>query len=140
MASASANEKSVINPREYIQVLYNTCYGGFRLSEEASKLYHQRKKMHDSTYEEVWYREIPRHDPELIKIYYELGCYFNSSFSAIEVKQIERKYENFYEIKEYDGLESVYINEQAYKLDVIEKILKNGMTNDEKISELNKLF
>ena len=139
MASASANENPFINPK-YFQVLHNTCYGGFSLSEKAYELYHKRKKMHDPTYEEVWYREIPRHDPELIKIYYELGCHFGGTFSAIEVTQIERKYENFYEIKEYDGLESVYINEQAYKLYVIEKILKNGMTNDEKISELNKLF
>ncbi len=29
---ASANEKSVVSPRENIEVLYNNCCGGFSLS------------------------------------------------------------------------------------------------------------
>jgi len=46
-------------------------------------LYYQQKKRDDPTYEGVRYRDISRHDPELIKIYYELGNYF----SAIKINK-----------------------------------------------------
>lgn len=80
------------------KVAYNSCYGGFCLSEEAETLY---TKLGGKPAE---YGEYCRHDPILIKVIETLGDAASARFSSIKIKSIEG---NKYIIKEYDGLESV---------------------------------
>ena len=81
------------------KVVINDCYGGFGLSEEANKRYAELSG------KECLSWEIPRHDPNLIKVVEELGSDAASGFCAnLKIVTIE---ENKYYIKEYDGLEEV---------------------------------
>jgi len=66
---------------------------------------------------------------------------FVSFFFLVGV--IPKKYEKYYDIQEYDGLESVAIDYYRYNADNfmngIKKILKSEMNNDEKIKEIECL-
>jgi hypothetical protein len=57
---------------------------------------------------------------------------------------MDKIYEKYYDIEEYDGLESVIINYDKYNLDKIKnkinEILQSKINNDEKISELEKFI
>jgi hypothetical protein len=80
------------------KVVYNNCYGGFDLSEEAKELY---TKLNGKSVE---YDEYCRHDPILIKVIETLGDAASSSCSDLKIKIIKG---NKYIIDEYDGMESV---------------------------------
>lgn len=124
--------------KEEIEVLYNDCYGGWTLSNKAKELYKLRKNNLSNTY------ISKRSDPILIQIYYELGDKFDDKFSKTNIKKIDKIYEKYYDIEEYDGLESVIINYDKYNLDKIKnklnEILKSNINNDEKIGELEKFM
>lgn len=80
------------------KVAYNSCYGGFALSEEAEALY---IKLGGKS---VDCDEYCRHDPILIKVIETLGDAASSRWSEIKIKTIEG---NKYIIDDYDGFESV---------------------------------
>ena len=127
------------------KVLYNTCYGGFCPSYKAMKLYNNRKKEIEPNFEDLLCAgSIQRHDPILIQLYYELNNElnneFNADYSKISIFSINKEYEEYYEISDYDGKEHVSIDINRYKLDKTKEILKNKMNNDEKIFELNKIY
>jgi len=130
---------------EFIEVLYNNCYGGWGVSEQAINLYNNRMKEIDPNHVSIedsgdlWSN---RHDPVLVKIFHELGDAFNESrYNCSKIAIIPKKYENCYIIKEYDGLESIQIDKNKYKLDMIRQMITNDtMTSDEKINELKILF
>jgi len=132
---------------EMIEVLYCNCYGGWGMSEKAIKMYKDRKREKNKQISEDSYSilrySLERHDPNLIEIYKELGKEFDDKYSKSEIEEIPKKYENYYTISEYDGLESVNIDyyrydNEMYKIN-IETILKSEMNNDEKIKELKKV-
>lgn len=81
-----------------IKVAYNSCYGGFSLSEEAEALY---TKLGGKPMD---YGEYCRHDPILINVIETLGDDASARCSDIKIKTIEG---NRYIIHEYDGLENV---------------------------------
>lgn len=83
------------------EVVYNACYGGFGLSEEAKALYIKISKTNpDSFYD----GDISRHDPVLVKVVKKLKEKVNTRFSELKIAKIEG---NLYRIDEYDGYESV---------------------------------
>lgn len=135
---------------EMISVLYNNCYGGFSLSKKAKELYNERMSQLDPEYKprsvddyyDDFYDTAFRHDPLLVSIYHELGEEFNGEkYTKIKIKMIPKKYENAYIIHEYDGLESVSLDNDKYKLDAIQKIVGIAdMDNDSKINEINKVL
>ena len=97
--------------------------------------------------DEFFYAErFERHDPVFLEIFHELGNDFNAEkYSKIKVKKIPKKYENHYDIHEYDGLERVDILYSKYEADVKSQNIKNivlhsTMSNDEKIQELKKII
>jgi hypothetical protein len=115
---------------EYIEVLYNSSYGGFSLSNKAKKIYNKPLYGYES-----------RFDPDLIKIYKELGSEINGKFSDINAEKIPKKYQNYIIINEYDGMENITINYDKYKLDKTESIINNDIINDEtKIKLLKQLY
>lgn len=134
-----------MSSKDYVEVLYNSRYGYYCESEKAIELYNFRKKEIDPLFMTVFYEEcdIIRHDPILVQIYHELGDNFNV-IGKIKIKRILKRYENYYIISEYEGLESVMIDEYRYdednKKNRIKEILNCSMTDSEKIKELKKII
>ena len=138
-------------PDQMIGVLYNNDYGGFNVSKKAKKIYNERMSQDNSEYKsrstdgfyDDFYDTTGRHDPLLVSIYHELGEEFNGTkYTKIKIKTIPKKYENAYIIHEYDGLESVSVDNNKYKLDAIQNIIHDLDINDNdvKINEINKIL
>ena len=127
------------NVEEEIEVLLNDCYGGWSMSKKANKLYTLRKTENSRKYLRK------RSDPILIQIYKELGDEFDGGkHSKTSIEKIPKKYEKYYIISEYDGLETVEIDYTLYELDQLKQKIKeilenNSMDNDEKINQFIKL-
>ena len=124
---------------EEIEVLLNDCYGGWSISNKALQLYKLRKTNNSSNYVRR------RSDPLLIQIYKELGNEFDGEkYSKTGIEKIPKKYENYYFISEYDGLETVEIDYTKYEMDNLKKNIKeildnNSIDNDEKINQLKNI-
>lgn len=96
------------------KVVINRCYGGFRLSEEAERLYIERKRAkgeeietfdyEDDGVEHISCYDLKRHDPDLVAVVEELGDDANGTCSKLQIVEIESK---IYRISEYDGMERV---------------------------------
>lgn len=84
------------------KVAYNTCYGGFSLSEKAKMLYRELTGMSEDDYLDV--HDIPRHDPVLISVIEKLGSEANGTYARIAIRPINT---SAYRISEYDGAERV---------------------------------
>ena len=73
-----------------------------------------------------------------MQIFHELGDEFNSKYCDATIKKIPKKFENFYEIDEYDdGLEEVVIDYHTYGL--TNTILHSTMYDNEKINKLKEI-
>ena len=124
---------------EEIEVLFNDCYGGWQISNKANKLYELRKTEKSENYIRK------RSDPILVQIYKELGDEFDGGkHSKTEIEKIPKKYEKYYIISEYDGLETVEIDYTLYELDHLKQKIKeilenNHMDNDEKINQFTNM-
>ena len=84
------------------KIAYNTCYGGFSLSEKAKMLYRELTGMKEDDYLDV--HDISRHDPVLISVIETLGSEVNGSYARIAIRTIDSP---AYRISEYDGIERV---------------------------------
>ena len=84
-----------------MQVVYNNQFGGFGLSDEALSLLSERKGV---KFDEYLASELPRHDPDLIKVVSELGSQANTNTSSLTIKGLSSPY---YKVIEKDGREEV---------------------------------
>ena len=129
----------MISEEEEIEVLLNDCYGGWKISNKAMKLYELRRTKDSNYY------ISKRSDPIFVQIYKELGDEFDEGeHSKTGIGKIPKKYENHYYITEYDGLESIEIDYTKYEFDNFKKNIKeilenNSIDNDEKISQLQNM-
>ena len=80
------------------KVVINSCYGGYRLSEEAIQWL--KNKYGDGVMDDI----LERHDPRLVDCVETLGKKANGEFSRLAVVEIDS---NQYRIDEYDGRESI---------------------------------
>ena len=87
--------------KQMMQVVYNNQFGGFGLSDEALSLLSERKGV---KFDEYLASELPRHDPDLIKVVSELGSQANTNTSSLTIKELSSSY---YKIVEVDGRERV---------------------------------
>lgn len=127
---------------ETIDILYNSSYGGYGESEKAFELYYLRTgKKADRFLGELG---DSRHDPIVVQIFHELGIDFNSKYCEAQVETIPKKYEKYYTISEYDGLETVHINYSKYESNLqnekIKALLLCDMSDGEKIIEFKKMM
>jgi len=104
------------------EIVINTCFGGFGLSDEAFELYLNKKgirfykkkgKLLGSDYYTVSpenchlsYFDIKRDDPVLVEVVKTLKEKANNSCSELKIVKIPADVE--YEIDEYDGVESIH--------------------------------
>ena len=83
-----------------MQIVINSCYGGFGLSDKALDMYKQL-----SNKSEVYSFELDRTDPILIQVVEALGAEADGRFAKLRIIEIPDDIE--WEITEYDGIESV---------------------------------
>jgi hypothetical protein len=98
------------------KIVYNQCYGGFSLSDEAIHRYVELKgngaKLVEGT--SVWelpdgewfeHREIDRQDPVLVQVVEELGEDANGRCAQLAIYELPAG--TLYRIEEYDGMEHI---------------------------------
>ena len=85
------------------KVVYNSCYGGFGLSEKSQKL------LNDLKGEEVDCYDLPRHDKDLVAVVEELGSESSEDYGSLKIATINS---DRYRISEYDGWEQVITPEE----------------------------
>lgn len=112
------------------KIVYNACFGGFALSDEAYELYAELagikiypekdswcthywtepptgEKEVDDNRESLYSGDFSRHDPVLVKVVETLGDKANGMCAKLRVYETES---NRYIIEEYDGNESVVVS------------------------------
>ena len=90
------------------KVVYNSCFGGFSLSERALQ---ELRKLGLDLNRHGWVVDddsedayVPRHDPRLVQVVESLGEGANGSCADLCVETLRG---NRYIVREYDGSESV---------------------------------
>ena len=81
------------------KIVYNACFGGFGLSDEAWERYRELGGKDTSRY------DINRADPALVQVVEELDDEANTRFSDLRITELPVGTK--YRIDEYDGNESV---------------------------------
>jgi hypothetical protein len=126
------------NSSEYIRVLYNSCYGGFALSEEAVDEFN---KLSDKP---LIRKYISKHDinmrtnPIMLRIYDTLGTKrFSGNYSNILIENINYIYKDYISISEYDGFEIIKIKYHEYK--VYNILSSTTLSDQEKVLKLKKI-
>ena len=85
------------------KIVYNACYGGFGLSDEAEIRY--RELTDNINNEDFDVYDIDRADPILVQVVEELGEKSGSWSADLMIEEVSAGTK--YRIDEYDGLESV---------------------------------
>ncbi len=97
------------------KVVYNACYGGFGLSRAATErlaamgVEDAVKRLAEPDNGSVfWYsaRDIPRHDPRLVRVVEEMGAAANGQCADLRIADIGNG-AHAYKIEEHDGQERV---------------------------------
>ena len=90
------------------KVVYNACYGGFGLSDEALTRMKELGYTGDASVcynnKYVYLYGCARHDPILVQVVEELGKKANSPASDLCIAEVSGPYR----IEEHDGSETVY--------------------------------
>jgi hypothetical protein len=108
------------------KVVYNACYGGFSLSDEAVEMYLNLKGLKYTKIKEEWGsssydveenkvfydRRIERDDPVLVQVVEKLGDKANGECAKLLIEDLPKG--TLYRITEYDGYESI---ETKYDMD-----------------------
>jgi len=95
-------ERMIEALRGYREIVINSCYGGFGLSDRALIEY---KKMAGISQDDFFDRDISRDDPYLIKIVRSLGMAANGSHANLKIVEIPADID--WLVQEHDGLEWV---------------------------------
>ena len=112
------------------KVVINTCYGGFRLSEEAARMFLEIKGIPFEERIDEWGRnmfcspggkawdlydalnDMERADPALVEVVETLGSVANGTFANLQIVEIEEG--TRYRIQDYDGREWIEFADDIY--------------------------
>lgn len=127
-------ENSLGKYQEPVKVGYvlNVCYGGFGLSKWALD------QLKDSARADEYNPYLERTDKRLIELIQEHGDKVNGSCASLYIQYMPEEYYNYdcYTINEYDGVESLVLQYEKYKLLKITEILYNDqLSYEERISQ-----
>ena len=121
-----------------VPLLVNRCYGGFSLSHDAVNAYNSECNAESQI--AVGGREISRTDRLLAAVYSRLQERANGICAKLELYWVEERFEEYLDVCEYDGYESVSVNFEKYKLDMIHKITTMDVSSEEKIDRIQHVF
>jgi hypothetical protein len=132
-----------------VKVVYNACFGGFGLSQEAMDALGIDKEQAYSYATDYSLRS----DQKLVEVVERLGARANSGYSELKIKEVPDGHEFF--ITEYDGSEGVLHSEPnppdpeiakkdeeiAQLRQVVDQLsrAKSNIEKDEEIAKLKKL-
>ena len=105
-----------------MKVVINCDFGGFGLSDEASRLYLTKKrigwteektgfmsltnfKIGSNSDDYFWDHQLERNDPVLIEVIEELGKKANGKYANLKIVEIPNDVE--WQVEEYDGMEHI---------------------------------
>lgn len=127
---------------DVVEVTYNAQYGGFTLSDEAEALFYELAEREGRAARENCNSiyNVPRHDPVLVSVVKGLGAKASGFYSDIRLKVIPRKYQDHYDVGEYDGLETVLIDFKGYKLWKIQEILDWPGSSEEREGRIREVL
>jgi intein/homing endonuclease len=129
-----------MNSLKKIPMLLNVCYGGYGCSEEAFKLYKERKNIKDDSDKSRYFFGLPRFDPIAIEIVRELGKKANDNCSKLKIFEIYEELKDYIDIHEYDGLESFSYELEKYKMDKIKEIVNSEISSDDKVKKITDVI
>ena len=84
------------------EVVLNSCYGGFGLSDAALKLFRELANLPPDTVD-VYDSSIERHDPALVETVRRLGAAADGPFAQLRI--VTLTYGRRYRVNDYDGME-----------------------------------
>jgi len=121
------------------EVLYNRCYGGFSISDEAVN--ELKKRLPNENITKTLFN-FNRTHPVILEVYHLLGSErFSGKHARIEVEYINTKYKDHIRIREYDGVEDIEIDINSYKLYKIGEIINStSLSDSQKIKEINTIM
>ena len=120
------------------RVLYNTCYGGFSVSDEAMQAYNVLSGTPARSAYQACDDIESRSDSIWLQIFDTLGSQrFSGPCAKIDAAVIDERYRGYVSVSEYDGMEEVRQDEYTY---LIHSILKSMRSDADKVAELKKIF
>ena len=115
-----------------IDVMVNSCYGGFNFSKEAISIYRLRNPSAADMPCDA--EPMLRHDAVMVEIVKELGAKVNGVCASIELHTIPAKFQKYHRIGNYDGMEHVEILHDRYWMDAALAIL-----DDERLTHVERV-
>lgn len=85
-----------------VKIVYNSCYGGFSLSESGYALFRVLGGIAEDDHD---FPENRRHDPILVQVVETLGKKASGECAKLKIMEVVRG--TPYRIKDHDGLETV---------------------------------
>ena len=121
------------------EFLYNSCYGGFSISDEAVN--ELKKRLPNENITKTLFN-FNRNHPVILEVYHLLGsARFSGKHARIEVEYIDTKYKDFIRISDYDGVEDIVTDINSYKLYKIQEIINStSLSDSEKIKEIKNNY
>jgi hypothetical protein len=106
-----------------IGILFNNCYGGFSFSDAfVVELGERIGEAIGHSYKHYRYRD----HPEAVKLFLEKGTVWSSgSYSKLHIEYIPLIMKNYYDVSEYDGMESVGFDINSAIVDKLDEYLKD---------------
>lgn len=121
-----------------VPVVINRCYGGFSLSKAALNAYECEGGADALSYEG---RGVSRTDRLLASVCTRLKENANGRCAKLDVFWVEERFEDYVQISEYDGYESLSVDFDRYKLHSIQRIIMDlDCSSDEKLERINGVF
>ena len=123
-----------------LPVLYNTCYGGFNFSDAAVKQYNELAEKTGSEKASSMAYDIKRTDRLMAMVVDELKEKSYGFCAKISIVWVDEKFEDYVEINEYDGFESVAIDFKRYKLDQIQAVTQSKEQDAWKLMRIGEIL
>lgn len=95
-----------MSDQKMVKIVYNSCYGGFGLSDAALARYSELSGIDRDSVDMLHCDDWScRHDPLLVQVVEELGKAANDTYSDLRIVEVPSGTK--YRIDEYDGNETV---------------------------------
>lgn len=116
-------------------------YGEIKYSKYAIDEFNKRKLSIDPNFEPVTQDDYySRRDPVMIDIVISLGVKDSVVNGGLKIEYIQKKYEKYIQINEYEGYEGFDYDLERYKLDEIKNICNSDDDEHTQMCKIKKLL